>query len=107
MDLEVQDFQSVLGVSNLLRLSDGGEHMKDGREGETRRREPSSSETLGPNYELTRLFWTPAELMDDLISADGEHLPNVFRVFLLSEAETRLLLKDSGETLSLVKTFQN
>uniref|UniRef100_A0A3B3BZF9 E2F transcription factor 5 n=1 Tax=Oryzias melastigma TaxID=30732 RepID=A0A3B3BZF9_ORYME len=43
MDLEVQDFQSVLGVSNLLRLSDGGEHMKDGRE----------------------------ELMDDLISADG------------------------------------
>ncbi|XP_078791096.1 transcription factor E2F5 isoform X2 [Oryzias latipes] len=43
MDLEVQDFQAALGVGSLLKMSDGGESLKDSRE----------------------------ELMEELISAEG------------------------------------
>lgn len=37
IDLQDQEFQSVLDVSSLLRLSTGGDGMRDDREGEARK----------------------------------------------------------------------
>uniref|UniRef100_A0A3P9IVL7 E2F transcription factor 5 n=1 Tax=Oryzias latipes TaxID=8090 RepID=A0A3P9IVL7_ORYLA len=58
MDLEVQDFQAALGVGSLLKLSDGGESLKDSRE----------------------------ELMEELISAEGEHHADLPRLLLIIRA---------------------
>lgn len=41
MDLEGPEFQSVLDMSSLLKLSSAGDHMKDDREGKAQGSEHS------------------------------------------------------------------
>lgn len=53
MDLEVQDFQAALGVGSLLKMSDGGESLKDSREGEAWRRGAGLWST--PNSAVTQV----------------------------------------------------